>query len=447
MSTESGFPYLDQPETVEAEDTVEADEASAVPARDTARPPRTLPTASPLTPEDEEALRKIAESLGGSTGGKLSLRLRRFRRGEGLKSIRAIALERWMFEDGFDLEKVIGEHYGDGKYHWEIRNSGKYFKCGVCDIETYGTFTGDDEVEAQVPQPAPEIAPIDLSGLVSQLKSDLLSELRPKEVAQPSVDIAGMVRSALEPVIRVLETKATEKTSDPSIAAVLGLLSQQNQTLMSLVGKALETPRANPAPVAGADPIDSFGKLLDIARQLQPSVFPIPALGGNGDGDDPDDDGDDYEEPAGEPEPPKSFGQRLADTVAGSFGRLTEQFVLSNEKTLSGALSGAPATAQSSPVIEAPAATTPSPVQAVEALISGVEQFVREKRPVGEFLATLTAGTSPEFMSTVKQLSVDQIVSFGASIGRPDLSERFRQPDVLKYLGDALVALKGGDGK
>lgn len=469
------------------------DEETEVPAEDPIPGTGKRMPRSPATKQERLTLKKILERVGGAGTGRVRLYVKRIDRLGTVYKLPPIRIDQPMVDTGLDAAEVIGPIYGNGYYDWELRFSGRYVHG---DKEH---LLGYKDSEANEP---PAKAYPDLPSLVGQLKSDLLNELRPKEAPVPPVDIAAAVRSALDPIVRLLEVRTLEvaarqpsKEADPATAAILGILSQQNQTLLGLVSKALETPKfrpepapapiPNPAPVAPvADSLKSrvsdLKELLSLSREIGGSAYPqvvaYDAAPGGDDGDGGDDDDDDSDDDSGDSfdgmDNPAETGNPVVDFISrikthflGTADRMTKEVLqVSEEKMKTGLLAGlskpveqgstdradiAPITA---PIPQAPAAAPSVPQSQsaatfVESLVGSIEQCVREKRPVQEFLTLITTGAPEGFVSTVKQLSVDQIVAFGATIERPDLTERFRQPEVHKYLAEALSALKGGDAK
>lgn len=441
----------------------------------------------PATRDERMTIKKILERVGGAGAGRVRLYVKKIDSSGTCYKLPPLHVDRQMTDQGMEPAELIGEAYGNGQYKWEIRLSGRYVHGDTDRVLSYPVVNPPDTDSKP-----------DLGTLVSQLKADLLNELRPKEVSQPPVDIAGAVRSALEPVIRLLEvrslevaTRHTAKEADPATAAILGILSQQNQTLLGLVSKALEAPKVrtepipvpNPAPVAlAADSLKSrvsdLKELLSLSREIGGTAFPqvvaYEAPGGAGDGDGGDDDDseiDDDEPPDGSGNPPDTgnpvvdFITRIKSHFLGTADRVTKEVLQAGEEKMKtgllaglskpveqGSMDRVESTPITAPQTQVPAAAPSLPQEQnaatfVESLVGSIEQCVHEKRPVQEFLTLITTGAPEGFVSTVKQLSVEQITAFGASIGRPDLSERFRQPEVHKYLSEALSALKGGDGK
>lgn len=452
MLTEPGFPDL--AETAVAAETPPPTEPEPAPR------PAAKSSLSQLTPEDEEALGRIAESIGGGTAGRISLRLRRFRRGEGWKSIRAIPLERWMFENGFDLEATVGEHYGDGYYQWEIRIGGRYFKAGAIDIETYGEFRGYD---GEAPPPEPAAAPTDLSGLLGQMKSEILGELR----QAPSPDIAGAVRSALEPVVRMLEMRE-KAPADTATPAVLSLMSQQNQTLLGLVSKALEAPKTRPE--TQTNPLEylksSASALSEIykgARELAASAQQPPVIYEMEEDEFPS--GSAVENGTEEPLQPPATGlvEKLSRVFSSATERFAENMVQLGEEKLTASLAGTrngetPQAGPDTSRVAGPAAipaTLPAPPgnppdgddpdKLLEQLVRLIETCVEKKVSIREFetgvLGALPAGTT----DSLKGYTAAELTGAGRLIGRPDLTSRLSVPAVQAYLGEIVSLINGGN--
>lgn len=445
-----------------------------------------------MNPEEEETLEKIIESLGGAVSGKLKLRIQRREKSRGWKNIRPILIEDWMVEDGLDIPEIIGETYGDGFYRWQLRFSGRYVRKGDCQVEGYPEISPE---AAYVDDPEPVQQPVDLGSVLSGFKADILREIRPPEQSFSPASLAEAVKAAVEPLVRLVEARLTHSQvsppappppsqppgPDPTVAAILAMLSKQSAEMLSFMGKTVEAAKARPEtvmnPVSGTKAqIADLKELLSLVRELgavQPPPVGILGVEPAGDeiseetGDEADADTDDavYGRPEeiSQESSQSSIFSGLGSALSGAASRVAQHFISRTEEQVkSGLLAGTAAVSKASapaaplnpaegkPAVTAvPSAAPSSPpgssddenVRQYEGLVALLEACASRKMTDEEFdreiLSSLDSGAVKAFV----RFTPGQVIEAGRGLGRPDLADRLNRPEVRVYLDRAYERL------
>ncbi len=420
-------PYTGQQSEPEVEEVPEPPKRSRKPSS-----PRELPE------EERETLAKIIESLGGVAVGRIRLSVQRFTKGVGWRTLRSIQIDAASVENGLDPAELIGEVYGDGTYKWQLRYGGKYLRRGDANVEGFS-----DVNDENLPPPDNEdYQPVDISQVLSDFKKELREELRSSQQppAPPPVNLGEAVRTAVESAIRAIEPRA--KGPDPTLAAILSLLGQQNTTLMQTL-----VQQNRPDMVSMMK--ESFGAMRDVFETAKSMVSPQQVIYEQ---DEPE---DDIPEPA-ESVPantPSGFLDGLKNIFEGSASRIaTDLMAIGEQKIVTGASSVLGGTQPASPAPAAPPAAPPvgDPKQMAElldALMGSVTQCIENKRPPQLLADSIVANAPGNLLGTVAVLTTDHIVEAAIQCGRPTIAEAFKKPDYRAFFEQVVQLVRSHTAK
>lgn len=433
----------------------------AVPALSNPVPSSAEPAPKIHSAEDE-TLAKIIESLGGrDQARRLTLSVKRRRRGEPWKQLRPIPIEDWMAQEGLTAAEVIGDQFGNGTYKWELRNQGRYSRSGSCDLEGFDhvpdeKILSEDEfmgpvAEApaipvgEIVQGALEAAMAPMAELVGSLRGDLTTILTAKLQAPTPPPPAPSVPQP-----------------DPALQTLIGILAQQNTALFELVGRSF-TERTAPAALPNVPPVkeDHFRsslrnlkELVGIANELRSAGLPVPEMPGDF-ADEEEDEIDDLGDvlalaapAAGEVAEKNNIFDRAGTQVSQSLERVLLNFLRYGEEKLQSEVMGAgaaapqsdPASATLSGAAPAVPGLTPETVRELERLFSLVDQCVREGVTVEEFREHVLPRVPEEFLGLMQtgKLDAGDLAELSKLLGKPEITRRLQEPEVQAYLGELL---------
>ncbi|MCB0218644.1 MAG: hypothetical protein KDH09_03035 [Chrysiogenetes bacterium] len=425
-----------------------------------------METAPKLHSAEDETLAKIIESLGGrDQARRLTLSVKRRRRGEPWKQLRPIPIEDWMAQEGLTAAEVIGDQFGNGTYKWELRNQGRYSRSGSCDLEGFDhvpdeKILNEDDFMApvaeapvipvgEIVQGAVEAAMAPMAELVGSLRGDLTTILTAKLQAP----------TPPPPVPRIPQP-------DPALQTLIGILAQQNTALFELVGRSF-TERTAPVPVTNVPPpkedhfrssLRNLKELVGIANELRSAGLPVPEMPGEFTGDEEDEEIDDLGDvlaltapTAGEVAEKNNLFDRAGAQVSQSLERVLSSFLRYGEEKLQsevmGAGVGAPqpdrASAPLSGATPAVPGLTPETVKELERLFSLVDQCVREGVTVEEFREHVLPRVPEEFLELMQtgKLHAGDLAELSKFLGKPEITRRMQEPEVREYLGELLNSL------
>ncbi len=417
------------------------------------------PAASPRLSEDE-TLAKIIESLGGrDQARKLTLSVKRRRRGEPWKQLRPVPIEDWMVQEGLSAAEVIGDQYGNGSYKWELRTQGRYCASGYCDLEGFD-HVPDEKVlseEEEIEAPAQEAQTIPVGELVQGAVEAAM---------KPMADLVGSLRGDLAAILSArLQAPATSPIpaqSDPALQTLIGILAQQNTALFELVGKSL-TERSNPAAAPSVPKEDHFRsnlrnlkELVGIANELRTTGLPIPGIPADTEEDNgaTDEGGEVLEFPAPatqEPAGKANLFDRAGAQVSEALERVLSNFLrFGEEKLQSEVLSGTPAQ-QATPApasLPTPPISIPSEtLKDMERLFGLVDQCVRNGITVEEFKEHVLSKVPERFVNILRTgtLNAAQLAELSKHLGKSEITARLNEPKVQEYLSNLLKLFAGSE--
>lgn len=427
-------------------------------------PPRVEAPAIGRTSEDE-TLAKIIESLGGrDQARRLTLSVKRRRRGEPWKQLRPIPIEDWMAEEGLTAPEVIGDQFGNGTYKWELRIQGRYSRSGSCDLEGFD-HVPDEKIlsEDEFMGPSTESQAIPVGELVQGAVAAAM---------QPMAELVGSLRGDLTAILSAkLQAPVAPPAPpvplqpDPALQTLIGILAQQNTALFELVGKSF-TERANPvhaAPTARdiiRSEIRNMKELAGIAHLLHgPGVMMPRTFGGAEDFVDEEVDEEiedeiDEEEAAGPPLPTEAqsatsrlFG-RVGETMQGAAERMLNSAIRIGEEKLQSELLGSgdePIQSTGTGELTGSDAISPELLREMEQLLALVDHSVRKGITPEEFASQALTLVPEQFRSILQTGAVgaDELILLSQHLQKPTLSARLAEPPVRAWLARVLELASG----
>ena len=412
------------------------------------------PAAPAARTSEDETLAKIIESLGGrDQARKLTLSVKRRRRGEPWKQLRPVPVEDWMVQEGLSAAEVIGDQYGNGSYKWELRTQGRYCASGFCDLEGFDhvpdeKILSDDEV---IEPPATETQTIPVGELVQGAVAAAMA---------PMAELVGSLRGDLTAILSAkLNTPPpalaapTPPQADPALQTLIGILAQQNTALFEIVGKGF-SERMNPAPVAPAPQEESFKssmrhfkEIIGLTNLLRGPAAPVPEFPTSFHDveEEFEEPGDTLTFPETEEEQATLLG-RAGSQLGDSLERVLSNFLRYGEEKLQSEVLGLPAAQDAATPTTAPAAQTVVPTELageLERIFALIDQCVREGVTVEEFREHLLPRVPDQLVSLVQtgKLDATDLIELSKFLGKPEMTRRIAEPEVQRYLNDLFAVI------
>ncbi len=444
-------PLIEQPHTAVNSPAQHPRPTAPTPPRaEKPKPPAQEPSgnARPLPAEEQHEIAQLLESLGGPTAGRVKLSLRRHEKGRGWRSLPPLEIEPWQFTDGgFDLEETVGQQYGDGRFAWILRYRGRFLRRGDLNVVGYGEVDLDEIETPDAP------APVDLSDVVSRLKTEILGELKPL-VQNREGDNTRMLH---ETMLRLIETKLNREPAqaprpqgpDPIIASLISAMSAQTTSFMQLMAQ-----QGSAKTDAGSLLRDSMGAMRELIETTRSMVVPVQQPNPVYEYEPEDDEEPEAESPVIPATPQASLTESLisdfGEMFRGTAKRMMGTALAASEEKVTSKLGDAPvvgnpaepAVAPTQPATPIAPAASPSQGATITAIIDAVDQCIARKLPAERLAAGLIEDLPRPLIENFATITPPVLAEMVKQMGHPEAALRFQRPEYVAFLTEVIALLR-----
>ncbi len=404
--------------------------------------------ARPLPAEEQQEIAQLLESLGGPTAGRVKLSLRRHEKGRGWRSLPPLEIEPWQFTDGgFDLEETVGQQYGDGRFAWILRYRGRFLRRGDLNVVGYGEVDLDEIETTDAP------APVDLSDVVSRLKTEILGELKPL-VQNREGDNTRMLH---ETMLRLIETKLNREPvqaprpqgPDPIVASLITAMSAQTTSFMQLMAQ-----QGSAKTDAGSLLRDSMGAMRELIETTRSMVVPVQQPNPVYEYELEDEEEPETESPVTPAAPQASLTESLisdfGEMFRGTAKRMMGTALAASEEKVTSKIADSPtvgnpaepAIAPPQPATPVPPAASPSQGATIIAIIDAVDQCIARKLPAERLAAGLIEDLPRPLIENFATITPVVLSEMVKQMGHPEAALRFQRPEYSTFLTEVIALLR-----